>query len=1317
MIRKFRYLFSLPFFTLALLALSSHTNLHTLEERNEDAIVYLKNGYNKSNFLNELRSVTTNFRVKKDLSFNLANGYVIEINDQYLDEIKKLSSVDFATFDQVLSTTSYDEMVDNYNSFRVYDHLDNNSLREMNMVNDGSSKLGEGTLIAVLDSSFSVEHEAFAPLTGEAEANAKYTQEEIQALMDNDTIATGTYVNSKIPFVYDYANDDQDVESVLSTHGMHVSSIATANGAFTGVAPNAQLAFLKVSSDGSSEQTIRDQYIAEAMGDAYDLGADVINLSIGSDLDDFVETATNYLVNRLKTIGTNVNIAAGNSGKGTFNNSGVYKFNTTDTIESGILGSYASATTGTTVASSNLINDNSLNSAVSVLNVNGSSLDDLKNSENVSQVGSTLSGTDQLVDYVFEGNDQNNTTYTREQPFSGLVRDANAIAISEEFGGTHTDRYVDLPYIVIPGIGAQDGDVDGDDSDIKLDNDYASIDALGTGENSPLNGKIAVIRRGSLAFANKVINAVNRGAIAVIIYNYEGSGDAGRMDLTNLPENLQVPIYYVSQDDGENLESKAITDSETNIKYGMLRVSQDQISTFSTDGATSNLEMKVEITAPGEHIAGAINVIETTYDDENYGLGAVNVPVNERTPTYNSYMYLSGTSMASPNYTGAYGLVLGDKLAEHPDMNEEETIEFKNLMKARMMSTAEILFTSNGAPVSTRRQGAGEVDISNALHSPIYLSTAEPITYEDSYNGESSTASYYDGKLELGTSTSEGNIAFDYMIHNEKGVTDTLNVSLYVTVPELLRYDKASETSTEFIGIDFQSTNQRLVQKVNLGTVTLTGEDTQIASVDYTLSDEDIEEIMNQFEDGMYLEGYLTLESDPNSNSDIHVNLPYLGFIGDYQKGSAIEEFDFEKEEGRIYPSDLLNNALEVTGINRPNGNFSSTINVGSNISNVTRFLNNTEDVNDVYLPIHGEEIDGTYHIYAGATGIADNLYIQTFVKRSIEDNTITITREGSSSPVITTNLVDSIYSSGGILYKSLASSDLIASGIAAHRGYTVIDLSSLEEGEYNMTFTFELAAGFTQTRNYVLHIDYDNTMPSITSYNYNNDTKTLDIGFTSSIYTLDVNGVRASRVSDTQTDFTIQLANDTNTTDSVTLLVESNNYYSLIGVTSLETYHDDNTISYRDATLWNGNIRNGYSIEVTSEPFNGFNDGLPCSLYSFYLYNASGRAVDLSGDNFIYTLTLPSEYTSVDIEVYASTNTGLARIDNFIKNGNFLSFTNPLGTSEVIIKAKSNFSTPTNNSTVIIAVSCSVGGVVVLAGAGTGLYFFLKKKKGKVSE
>ena len=242
--------------------------------------------------------------------------------------------------------------------------------------------------------------------------------------------------------------------------------------------------------------------------------------------------------------------------------------------------------------------------------------------------------------------------------------------------------------------------------------------------------------------------------------------------------------------------------------------------------------------------------------------------------------------------------------------------------------------------------------------------------------------------------------------------------------------------------------------------------------------------------------------------------------------------------------------------------------------------------------------------------------------------------------------------------------------------------------------------------------------MPSITSYNYNNDTKTLDIGFTSSIYTLDVNGVRASRVSDTQTDFTIQLANDTNTTDSVTLLVESNNYYSLIGVTSLETYHDDNTISYRDATLWNGNIRNGYSIEVTSEPFNGFNDGLPCSLYSFYLYNASGRAVDLSGDNFIYTLTLPSEYTSVDIEVYASANTGLARIDNFIKNGNFLSFTNPLGTSEVIIKAKSNFSTPTNNnSTVIIAVACSVGGVVVLGGVGTGLYFFLKKKKGKVSE
>ncbi len=169
---------------------------------------------------------------------------------------------------------------------------------------------GEGIVVAVIDGG--LEPQKDLRLTDPDSAAA---QENVQAAQD--FIAEngyGTYVNEKIPFAYNYAsNSDENYYSSGEDHGMHVAGIIAANGEPTGkaqpdiasltglsndevaailaesesganrytvgVAPEAQILAMRVIDDAASQQ---NDTIARAIYDAVALGADVINMSIGS---------------------------------------------------------------------------------------------------------------------------------------------------------------------------------------------------------------------------------------------------------------------------------------------------------------------------------------------------------------------------------------------------------------------------------------------------------------------------------------------------------------------------------------------------------------------------------------------------------------------------------------------------------------------------------------------------------------------------------------------------------------------------------------------------------------------------------------------------------------------------------------------------------------------------------------------------------------------------------------------------------------------------------------------------------------------------
>ena len=184
----------------------------------------------------------------------------------------------------------------------------------------GKNCRGEGTVIAVLDTGLRTGHEAFQDAGGICEAGAALDKTALSLVSTR-----GTYVSPKIPFAYDYAGKDHDVTDYQG-HGTHVAGICAGwsaqvgeeensiNCTFSGAAPAAQILAMKIFYDTIPETD--DSIIFQALEDAEKLGADVINLSLGTQngftYDESMEKVYGDIYERLSNQGILLNVAAGN---------------------------------------------------------------------------------------------------------------------------------------------------------------------------------------------------------------------------------------------------------------------------------------------------------------------------------------------------------------------------------------------------------------------------------------------------------------------------------------------------------------------------------------------------------------------------------------------------------------------------------------------------------------------------------------------------------------------------------------------------------------------------------------------------------------------------------------------------------------------------------------------------------------------------------------------------------------------------------------------------------------------------------------------
>lgn len=366
----------------------------------------------QNNFIAQLNTLVGRDNYTLTGTLDAINVVKIKANEAYLPLIQSMNGVERAQinqtyrFSEVSSGTQTEaEKKEGYVTYETEpadatgtENNENQSAKTMNIPEDSAG--GAGSFVAILDSGFYLEHSYYSVFTDQNVidmAEQRFNYEDLEALyddltathsktLDHSLVSDPTYEGGKtstndatrnradgslywslkIPFYYDYgassrnSANDYDVLSTWSNHGNHVASITGANGAYDGIAPNAQLALMKVfyesiPNDTSSAGGVyaMDEDILEALNDCVLLGVDGLNMSLGSDLDDFTNKSTSMdVLDKLSTDGVNCNIAAGNAGKDLFSSMSVYKDWSTDLVDTGVLGSYSNSTKANIIASS-----------------------------------------------------------------------------------------------------------------------------------------------------------------------------------------------------------------------------------------------------------------------------------------------------------------------------------------------------------------------------------------------------------------------------------------------------------------------------------------------------------------------------------------------------------------------------------------------------------------------------------------------------------------------------------------------------------------------------------------------------------------------------------------------------------------------------------------------------------------------------------------------------------------------------------------------------------------------------------------------------
>ena len=291
----------------------------------------------------------------------LVNGVAATVPYGKLSDIESVDGVDKVVMQTVYEPCSTDETT---SSNIVYPRTISDGQMIGREDTWAQGYKGEGMKIAIIDTGLDTDHQNFAALPDEVLTDTSLTQADIDGVLTSlnayerysGLTSADLYYNTKVAYGFNYVDNSLDITHDNDTegdHGTHVAGIAAANkvdeSQVVGVAPNAQLMVMKVF--GSNGGAYTEDWVA-GMEDAMMLGADVINMSLGSNAGFTTDVDwVNEVFDRVAETGTVLCISAGNSDTMGQGNTFGLNANLTSNPDNGVLGNPGAYANALSVAS------------------------------------------------------------------------------------------------------------------------------------------------------------------------------------------------------------------------------------------------------------------------------------------------------------------------------------------------------------------------------------------------------------------------------------------------------------------------------------------------------------------------------------------------------------------------------------------------------------------------------------------------------------------------------------------------------------------------------------------------------------------------------------------------------------------------------------------------------------------------------------------------------------------------------------------------------------------------------------------------------
>ena len=233
-------------------------------------------------------------------------------------------------------------------------------------------------------------------------------------------------------------------------------------------------------------------------------------------------------------------------------------------------------------------------------------------------------------------------------------------------------------------------------------NDGLACTALPAGS---LAGAIALIQRGTCFFSDKISNAQNAGAIAVVLYQSAGQ-NAVYSSLG--AQNTGIPAILIGNADGASLKAFLASKSNVTATVDPTFTPADTASNVmwppssrgpspGNFGITPTTVIKPDIVAPGADIYTATQKLDPSGDAYNAS----------------GYTAVTGTSFSVPFVAGAVALV-----------KQKNPSFLPGQLKSAVVNTAKDV-TDGGVTASVNAMGAGQLSAGDAIN---VTATIEPAT-------------------------------------------------------------------------------------------------------------------------------------------------------------------------------------------------------------------------------------------------------------------------------------------------------------------------------------------------------------------------------------------------------------------------------------------------------------------------------------------------------------------------------------------------------------------------------------------------------------